>query len=74
MRLTTAAAWLAVHALPHVEARYGLPALTGLAILAGWFATRERLKRAWIALAVTLVLYLPAAYVLSDWLRDFRTG
>lgn len=70
----TAAAWLAVHALPHVEARYGLPALTGLAILAGWFATRERLKRAWIALAVTLVLYLPAAYVLSDWLRDFRTG
>lgn len=73
--LTIAAvAWLATHALPHVESRYGLPALVALSACAGLWVTPERVRSRLRLLVVGLVIYLPLAWLTSTWLISYRSG
>ena len=64
--------WLGTHALPHVETRYGLPALLALAGCAGYLLDPERVRRQWRRLAGLLVIYLPTAWMLSSWIASYR--
>ena len=71
--LASVASYLALRIPTHVELRYGLAAIAGLAALATWWLTRPRAnyRRVLFLQAIAVVVWLPLAWLLASWIQSF---